>query len=365
MKSKRIASLDGLRAISVALVITGHFYRTTYHVGPHTPFWLVVGNMSLGVSIFFVISGFLITRLLLCEHERYGTISLRNFYMRRFFRIFPGFYAYVGCVGLLGVLGFLSLSRADLISAGTFTSDYSRSATSWALEHIWSLSVEEQFYILWPSSLVILLRYANRLTAAKVAGALIIAGPFSRIITHFEGGAFYAGHSGFLLHTRVDTLMFGCLCALLEGTEALERTYRAVAKLTWVFPIFALILSPMLRQRFGDRYLFVLGYTLEGFGIAATMLWLVRNSTSFVGRILNSRILVSIGVLSYSLYLWQQLFLNPGNTSVTGRFPLNLLCVAAAATLSYYVVERPFLQYRTKFGSKPISVARDLASAGS
>ena len=357
MKSKRIPSLDGLRAVSIALVIVGHLYRTVSHVGPHTPFWLVAGNASLGVSIFFVISGFLITSLLLREHERYAAISLRNFYLRRFFRIFPGFYAYVGCIALLGGFGLISLTRADLVSAATFTWEYSRSATSWALEHLWSLSVEEQFYILWPSTLAILLRRSDKLTAAKVAGALIILGPISRVVTHFNGGPFYASHSYYLLHTRLDTLMFGCLCALLEGTETLENLYRAVAKVIWIFPIFVLVLYPLLRYQFGDKYLFVAGYTLEGFGIATTMLWLVRNSSSLAGRILNTPVLVYMGVLSYSLYLWQQLFLNPGNTSITGRFPIGILCVVAVAMLSYHFVERPFLQYRTRFERLPVKPA--------
>ena len=355
MKSKRIPSLDGLRAVSIALVIVGHLYRTVSHVGPHTPFWLVAGNASLGVSIFFVISGFLITSLLLREHERYAVISLRNFYLRRFFRIFPD--AYVGCIALLGGFGLISLTRADLVSAATFTWEYSRSATSWALEHLWSLSVEEQFYILWPSTLAILLRRSDKLTAAKVAGALIILGPISRVVTHFNGGPFYASHSYYLLHTRLDTLMFGCLCALLEGTETLENLYRAVAKVIWIFPIFVLVLYPLLRYQFGDKYLFVAGYTLEGFGIATTMLWLVRNSSSLAGRILNTPVLVYMGVLSYSLYLWQQLFLNPGNTSITGRFPIGILCVVAVAMLSYHFVERPFLQYRTRFERLPVKPA--------
>ena len=210
-------------------------YRTISHMSPHTPFWLVVGNASLGVSIFFVISGFLITSLLLREHERYAAISLRNFYLRRFFRIFPGFYAYVGCIALLGGFGLISLTGSDLVSAATFTWEYSRSATSWALAHLWSLSVEEQFYILWPSTLAILLRRSGKLTAAKVTGSLIILGPLSRVVTHFYGGPFHASHIYYLLHTRLNTLMFGCLCALLEGTVALENLYRAVAKVIGFF----------------------------------------------------------------------------------------------------------------------------------
>jgi peptidoglycan/LPS O-acetylase OafA/YrhL len=235
------------------------------------------------------------------------------------------------------------------MGAVTFTLNYSQSATSWALDHLWSLSVEKQFYILWPSTLAILLRRASKLTAVKVAASLIVVGPLSRIITHCWAGPFYATHSSHLLHTRVATLMFGGLCSLLDGTEHLERVYRVVAKVIWIFPVVILIVSPLLRFNIGDKYLLVLGYTLEGFSVAVTMLWLVRNGSSPIGRLLNSRIVVYVGILSYSLYLWQQLFFNPGKLSLTAKTPINLLCVAAAAILSYRLVERPFLRLKTRF----------------
>jgi peptidoglycan/LPS O-acetylase OafA/YrhL len=110
--------------------------------------------------------------------------------------------------------------------------------------------------------------------------------------------------------------------------------------------------SPLLRFNFGDKYLLVLGYTLEAFSVAVTMLWLVRNGFSPIGRLL-SRVVVYVGILSYSLYLWLQLFLNPGNSSLTAKTPINLLCVAAAAVVSYRLVERPFLRLKTRFERSP------------
>jgi len=107
MPSKRLPSLDGLRALSIALVVVGHAYQGATLLSPSTPFWLISGNGALGVEIFFVISGFLITTLLLEEYEQQGTISLHNFYIRRVFRIVPALWAYLAVILLLSVLGVL------------------------------------------------------------------------------------------------------------------------------------------------------------------------------------------------------------------------------------------------------------------
>ena len=247
-------------------------------------------------------------------------------------------------------LGILKLTGVDFLRAFSFTWDYySSAATSWTLQHTWSLSVEEQFYILWPTALVVLLARSNRMTAAKLAAALILLAPILRIATHLSGNEFLVHRIYYMLHTRMDALMFGCLAALLEGSAILESAYRRLRPLAALFPGFVFIVSPQLEYRFGGAYTYIVGYTLIGFSIAMMMLYAVRESGTRIGRVLNSRVLVHIGVLSYSIYLWQQLFVNPWNTSVIGKFPLNLLCVAALAEFSYYCVERPFMSWRKKF----------------
>jgi peptidoglycan/LPS O-acetylase OafA/YrhL len=143
---RRIPSLDGLRALSIALVLAGHSI-------PNAQWdwflWKVFGNGDLGVSIFFVISGFLITSLLLKEHAEAGEISPSSFYLRRAFRILPPFYAFLVVLLALKRFGVLELSLRGWTEAVTFLRDY-LSADDWWTIHIWSLSVEEQFYLLWP-----------------------------------------------------------------------------------------------------------------------------------------------------------------------------------------------------------------------
>jgi len=106
----------------------------------------------LGVKVFFVISGFLITSLLLKEHAKNGQISLRAFYLRRVFRIFPASYAFIAVMFLCAVFGLITLLPNDLLHANTYSMNYHR-PHAWYMAHLWSLAVEEQFYFMWPAVL--------------------------------------------------------------------------------------------------------------------------------------------------------------------------------------------------------------------
>lgn len=160
---QRIHSLDGLWAISIALVIRGHAL--------HLPG--IIANT--GVRIFFVISGYLITTLLLKEPQ----IDLRGFYIRRFWRIFPPLYALLAFVMIFGC----GINLHDFLHAFTFTVDYDLQGASRILGHLWSLSVEEQFYLLWPPVLA-WLSYKRRVA---VVTAIISAVPLIRLAEHFFG----------------------------------------------------------------------------------------------------------------------------------------------------------------------------------
>jgi len=354
MTPQRLPSLDGLRALSIALVIIGHAYQGATDRSPSTPIWLIVANGGLGVEIFFVISGFLITWLLLKERERNGIISLRDFYVRRAVRIIPALWAYLAIVLLLVLWGVLSgVSRNAFLSAFTFTTDYSPWADSNTLAHTWSLSVEEQFYLLWPVTLVVVMKRFGRSTAAKIALALVLLAPVLRVLTHLSGNTFLEHHIYYMLHTRMDALMFGCLLALVYGTERFEQFYCAHKR--WMLPsaLFALLVSPLATAHFGGAYIFTVGLSLEGVSIALTILWAVRNPLSLVGRLLNARPIVHIGGVSYGLYLWQELMLKSG--LALSRYPLvAILCALAAAELSYLLVEQPCqrLRLRLAWGKK-------------
>ncbi|HEX4685074.1 MAG TPA: acyltransferase family protein, partial [Gemmatimonadaceae bacterium] len=137
----RIPSLDGLRAASIALVLVGHV-MLRFSVSPDRWVRFVASSLSLGhlgVMVFFVISGFLITTLLLTEIETTGRVSLRYFYFRRTLRIFPAYYAFLMVLGLLSALGWLVMPARHLLTAALYTTDYV--PTPWTLGHTWSLAV--------------------------------------------------------------------------------------------------------------------------------------------------------------------------------------------------------------------------------
>src|SRR5579863_8987346 len=268
----RIPSLDGLRAISILFVLAAHEYESRPIFSSRTllsdVLWL---HGSTGVSIFFVISGFLITGLLLREEDKTGRISLRKFYIRRVFRILPPFYAYAVFVLILGWLGLAGISVLrgyDALWAMLFTWDYNPKVSSWLFAHTWSLSIEEQFYLLWPATLVVL----GRKKSTYVAAALIVAAPALRILTALLLPVDQVQRITSMLHTRVDMLMFGCLLALMSGSEILNR----LSSLRWpavaiaaLFPVFG---SAYLGARFGVAYLYTVGYTLEGLCIATVLI---------------------------------------------------------------------------------------------
>jgi peptidoglycan/LPS O-acetylase OafA/YrhL len=352
---RNIQSLDGLRAVSIALVIVGHVFnafsaRNSYEGA-------ILGNGDLGVTVFFVISGYLITYLLLKEYGRHGSISLRNFYVRRAFRILPPYYLYLLVICIFAAIGFLPVTRIQFASAFLFLWDYfAPLGGTYPLEHLWSLSVEEQFYILWPISLIACLR-RSRGSARRLALMCIAIAPLIRLLT-FLIHTDLSSHINYLFHTRMDSLMSGCFVALSEGEPWFERIYNRVSR--YVYPMLGvlLIVSPMLTHRFGGAYKYLLGFSIEAFCIAFSMLWLVRNPKSPLGRALNWGPVKFIGVMSYSLYLWQTVMLHPGNHTVFGRYPFNLAYIFACASFSYFLVERPSLKLREHFiKRKPVAVA--------
>jgi peptidoglycan/LPS O-acetylase OafA/YrhL len=345
---RNIPALDGLRAVSIALVIGSHLHNAATSDKTYTS--AILANGDLGVTVFFVISGYLITHLLLREFDRDGALNLRDFYVRRAFRILPPYYLYLLVVCIAATLGFLPVTRIQAASAFLFLWDYFPKIKAWPLEHLWSLSVEEQFYILWPISLVACLRRSRR-SAQHLALACLVVAPALRVLAHFTS-PYYSTQIYYMLHTRMDSLMFGCLTALSQNEPWFETTYRRMAR--YVYPMigFVLVISPMLTHRFGGAYIFTVGYSAEGLCIAIAMLWLVRNPTSYLGAALNWGPIKRIGVMSYSLYIWQTLFLHRENRSFLGRFPINLVAIFACATFSYFVIEGPSLRLRERFISR-------------
>jgi peptidoglycan/LPS O-acetylase OafA/YrhL len=342
---RNIPSLDGLRALSVLMVVAAHVNGSLAGLIPAIPFWLYLVWGALGVQTFFVISGFLITHLLLKELHATGTISLKHFYFRRALRIFPAFYVYLAVSLAVTLAGWVPGNLRAFLVAGTYTWNYLGGGSD-LLVHTWSLSLEEQFYLLWPAALVLL----GTRKSVKLAVWVILLSPVSRVVTYF----LMPDHRALLnamLHTGLDSIMFGCLLAILWRNVRFNQRIQPFVR-GWVAACaaaFSLILGPVfLGARFRGSYGFVFGFTLNAICLSLILLYVVRNPDSPAGRLLNTPVLRHLGVISYSLYLWQEMF--TGQNSVR-FFPWSLPAILACAELSYWLVERPSLRLRSHLES--------------
>jgi peptidoglycan/LPS O-acetylase OafA/YrhL len=199
-RSARIPSLDGLRALSISLVIFAHLCGTTDWPFSQGTLSATRNLGALGVRVFFVISGFLICQQLIDESQAQGTVSLRRFWLRRSLRIFPPAFAFIGVMCTLNHTARF-LEPGDLTAAVTYTMNYHRQH-AWQLGHLWSLSVEEQFYLTWP--LVALAGVTHMRFCALVT---IILGPFMRLLV----SQYYPG-----VLIPFDAIAAGCFLACVR-----------------------------------------------------------------------------------------------------------------------------------------------------
>jgi peptidoglycan/LPS O-acetylase OafA/YrhL len=331
-------SLDGLRAMSIILVLLGHLSGTkNFGELGLSPY---LGDVAhLGVVVFFVISGFLITSLLVKEHATHGRISLKLFYARRALRIFPASYAYVLVVLLLFLARLISIRSGDIVHSFTYTVNYAP-AVSWHVGHLWSLSVEEQFYLVWPFAFANM-RARNR---TWFIIAILCIAPAARLVERYLLEDIPHGFGMFPM--VMDSLASGCLLATARSWLERQRWYIAlfhpVSSLALLGTVFA------LNRILGYNVTYSAGLCVINLSICVLIHRCVLHSDDGVGRFLNWTPVAFCGALSYSLYLWQQMFLNRDSDSWVTAFPQNLLLVIATALTSYLLLERPLMRLRSR-----------------
>jgi peptidoglycan/LPS O-acetylase OafA/YrhL len=354
-----IPSLDGLRAFSVALVLIGHVAATS-----GAPAWMdkaaIASLGNIGVRFFFLISGFLITTLLLRECARHGRIDLGQFYLRRAYRILPAALTYIGLIWLAYLAGWIDLrmhigSRQqvesaipDLLHALTFTANYQHDY-NWYYNHLWSLSVEEQFYLIWPFVLV----YAGLRRGAWVALGAVLLCPFIRWGMHAWGDVpEIALNREF--QAIADALAMGCLAAILHTRISQMPRLRSFLS----HPLLPLLAGgALIAFGYGSAlvsrpFAYIGGQIFSNLGIIIILQHLVRTPGAWAGVIANWRPVTYIGGMSYSLYLWQEPFLYFYVDTWATRFPQNLALSFMAAWLSYKLVEQPFLRLKDRLHGK-------------
>lgn len=336
--------LDGIRAVAVSIVIF-------YHSGLPVP-------GGTGVLLFFVLSGFLITWLLLRETRQTGTVSLRNFYARRTLRILPPFYLYAAVLLLMAWVRHHPVNRPQLIASLLYFNNYWQGLhgdPNTGFSHTWSLAVEEQFYILWPGIFLLLRRRPLHLARA-LAGAIVLVWIYRLALVfwfHASQGYIYEAFD-----TRADSLMIGCLLAVLLDQSQAVRLFRSVCSGRWpiLLTLLAFALSSVAEARYGPGYRDTLGLALNGVlaflliaqALAGAFPPLAWTPVRYLGRI------------SYSMYLWQQIVLEVTGKALLRVFPgvppairiaVEFAAVVAAASASWYGLEKPILRLKKRFSA--------------
>jgi peptidoglycan/LPS O-acetylase OafA/YrhL len=350
MEFKKYPSLNGLRALSVLLVVIHHLglqynlfdkLSSNSWINPITSF---IQDGHLGVTVFFVISGFLITSLLLQEEQANGKISLKNFYTRRTLRIFPAYYFLLLTYFIIQSLGYIKINDNLWLTALTYTKDFEFDS-GWYTGHAWSLSIEEQFYLFWPF-IFILGDFARKFSSV----ILILSVPLIRLFLHFHRIEWASDHSIF---ARIDSIAIGCFFALYrdEITKSLAPYWNPVFYLSVLTLIF-LRYFPDITSKINLQYIFIpLGTThgsIANVLIALILIFSIYGTKSLWFKFLNLKLLNYIGLLSYSIYLWQQIFINKTSFWIN-QFPQNILLLVLLSIFSYYIIEKPFLRLKSKF----------------
>ena len=339
-------ALDGLRGVAILAVLAVHTH--------HSFGWSLLKGGNVGVDIFFVLSGYLITTLLLEEWENTSAINLKNFYWRRALRLVPALLVLLAALyylsDLLFSVGEAGATRRAMPVAFLYASDFALAFFTiplGALQHTWSLAIEEHFYLVWPLLLAAFLKRGiskRRLLVMTVV--LALASALHRATLHQLGALPVRTYYG--IDARADALLIGCATAMFVswGFVRLESV-RAL-----LIPSLILIAVCLVATDYATPVMHLGGFTLLAVATAVVIINSVLSTSSYSKEILEVGPLVWVGRISYGLYLWHYPVFKATNF-LNASWPVKL-CVAVVLTvivtsLSYYLIEQPALSLKRKF----------------
>jgi peptidoglycan/LPS O-acetylase OafA/YrhL len=291
------------------------------------------------VICFFVLSGFLITHLLLVEADKTGDISLRRFYFRRILRIFPAFYGYAACYVVGRIILKLAIDWPAFTSCLTYTSNYYFAFSDHPLAtmvHTWSLAVEEQFYFLWP---YVVWRFrGNRSGLMKgLICAILAIWTYRWLMAHLT----FAGTYVFVaFEARADALAIGCLLAIANREHRIPRW---LIDRKWLVLVAILVICACSAAHLNGA---LLAWSLVALACAVIIIQSIAHSRTRWYGWLDSPPLHGLGVISYSLYLYHP-FANR-LPKLLRSLPIEVAFAITLATASYFIVEKPFLRLKDR-----------------
>lgn len=346
-----VPGLDGLRALSILAVMI-------YHANPD----LLSGGF-IGVEVFFGLSGFLITALLIQEFDNTGEISLKTFYLRRVLRLAPALVALliVYCPVVFYLANFSFQRAKPLLTDALIVLFY---MANWArafnihppslLAHAWSLSIEEQFYALWPPLLVLLLRnIRSRWAIAWIAFSIAVSAWALRCYLGATGSTALRLSNG--LDTKADAVMIGCVLGIIVSSNLIQESVRGILSriLRIASPVSVGILAGICKIAFWyDPIMFYWLFFIIEILTAIIILDCIVNKDSMINKILSLKGLVWVGTISYGLYLWHYpvfRLMKYFQLDWVRVITLGTAITFAATTLSFYLLEKPFLRLKKKF----------------
>lgn len=333
---EKIKGLDGLRGIAVLFVIISHTVLWPY-LGIESPKIMSLMNGHIGVSIFFVLSGFLITLLLMREQDATGTIDIVAFIKRRSLRIFPVYYLAILFLLCMDAMGKANIPNCAYPYALTYTVNFiDKECTHQTISHFWSLSVEEHFYIFWPF-IFLLGRRFSLIVAATITVACVLIGTslYAEIVSRYPNRWTFPA---------MLPILAGCMTALLHRTPAVKNLFSDAAKSNVVL---VAILAGLVSPAFGKSVVIWLT------AMSLLMLYIYYRQDSAVVKILEFKPLALIGVISYGLYVWQGILTGNGPYRSGSAFPpeiyTGLWLTFIVAPLSYVFFERPVMGFKKRF----------------
>jgi peptidoglycan/LPS O-acetylase OafA/YrhL len=340
---KYIKGFDSLRGVSIIFVLLTHLglrrlLPDTFFVQERI--WKIISGTT-GVQIFFTLSGFLITRILLHEYHEFKDINFTYFYKRRFLRLLPPLIAFYITIAILMHLKVIDSTGYGLLFSFFYLYNFvPNKFYTGELGHTWSLALEEQYYLIWP----FVISFLNKKTASVLIFLVLLACVISvylypeLIIT--KG---YRSERWFI--PAVAPIMVGSFFAwLINKQDPLYSNYFTNEKTTiwaglilFLFPLYTPILE--------------LSFVIQSIGVSIILIWIMYNQESKLTCILSNRPLTYIGTISYGIYVYQGLFLRTGPSGDLWiqQFPQNIILTLLTATLSFHFLEKPVLRLKRKY----------------
>ncbi|MFD1139489.1 acyltransferase family protein [Larkinella insperata] len=350
--SSYLLPLDGIRAIALIMVVLSHFGLG--HIIP--------GGLAL--NCFFFISGFLITRLLISEHNRTGTINLKNFYIRRFLRLYPALlFMLLISVCFIGAIG-CEFHAQEILSSLFYYRNYfviylrpiQPLDCTLILDILWSLAVEEHFYIAFPLLFVLLFRHRPAFLCFLTVGVIGILAWRQYLMTTYGPTELTIYTIYHLTETRADAIMYGCLISLLAygptGAGFIQRANHSIS----IGLAFILLAISLFYRDLAFRETFRYSFQGLGFSILVPAL-LFHPRLEKLRQWFSAPWLLTVAQLSYSLYLFHWVGISiarylTGSERITVEYLLIAVPIGLTlSVVSYYGIEKRILKLRKHYGS--------------